>query len=170
MKKVWSNNKEIILTVYDDKVEEDWVTLRDRSRRLAQGVFLACSYDDRNGILEFPTFMDQLARVKDVDYHCLSIVILINKSDLEATSRQFTFEEVRQIADKYKINHVIEVSALTGQGIEEACEKLAGVVTDLFSKEPRFVRILEAGKELHTVSCWDPKYKFLDTKKRCSVA
>jgi translation elongation factor EF-4 len=170
MKKVWSKNKEIVLTVYDDTVEEDWVMLRDRSKRLAQGVFLVCSYDDRNGILEFPTFIDQLARVKDVDYHCLSIVILINKCDLEVTSKQFTIEEVRKIADSYKIKHVIEVSALTGQGTEEACVKLAGVVTDLFSKEPRFVGLLEAGKELHTISCWDPKYKSLDRKRRCIVA
>ena len=142
--------------------------MRDQYMRTAQGVLLVCSYTDKSSLDEVPFFLEQLMRTKDIDPKHLSVVIAINKADLPVEERCITYEQVCQVADLYSVAHVIETSAKTGQGVVDAYKKLAIVTTDLFGKEPSFIKQLEEGKELFAKSAY-PNYDEIHPSKGCCI-
>ncbi len=93
--------------------------------------------------------MEAYLRAKEEELGTCSVVISVNKSDLNWT--EISMAQVQQVANKYKIKHVIETSALNGANVNKVFETVANMALNVIS-DPILVDKLERGESILPVT------------------
>jgi GTPase Era involved in 16S rRNA processing len=99
---------------------------------------------------EMEKTMDAYLRAKEDEPGTFSVVISVNKSDVHST--EISMAQVREVANKYKIKHVIETSALNGINVNKVFETVATMALNVISADPCLVDKLERGESILPVT------------------
>ena len=113
------NNQEIKLKIWDTAGQERFRNITTQYYKGADGIVLVYDVTDEASYDKIRDWMEQILSNTQQDE--IGLVLLGNKCDMEP--RSVTEEMGKQMADELKISY-FETSALTGEGIKEAFEKL----------------------------------------------
>ena len=113
------NNQEVKLKIWDTAGQERFRNITTQYYKGADGIVLVYDVTDESSYDKIRDWMDQILSNTTQDE--IGLVLLGNKCDVEP--RTVTEEMGKQMAEELKISY-FETSALTGQGIREAFEKL----------------------------------------------
>ena len=113
------NNQEIKLKIWDTAGQERFRNITTQYYKGADGIVLVYDVTDEASYDKIKDWMEQITSNTHQDE--IGLVLLGNKCDMEP--RNVTEEMGNKMAEELKINY-FETSALTGQGIKEAFEKL----------------------------------------------
>jgi len=113
------NNQEIKLKIWDTAGQERFRNITTQYYKGADGIVLVYDVTDEASYDKIRDWMEQILSNTQQDE--IGLVLLGNKCDMEP--RSVTEEMGNKMAEELKISY-FETSALTGQGIKEAFEKL----------------------------------------------
>ena len=113
------NNQEIKLKIWDTAGEERFRNITTQYYKGADGIVLVYDVTDEASYEKIRDWMDQI--LSNIQQDEIGIVLMGNKCDME--ERNVSEEMGIKLAEELKISY-FETSALTGQGIKEAFEKL----------------------------------------------
>ena len=113
------NNQEIKLKIWDTAGQERFRNITTQYYKGADGIVLVYDVTDEASYEKIRDWMDQILSNTQQDE--IGLVLLGNKCDMDP--RNVTEEMGNKMAEDLKISY-FETSALTGQGIKEAFEKL----------------------------------------------
>jgi GTPase SAR1 family protein len=134
--------------------------MQDQYFRVTHAALFCCDLAFENSLDEMRYKIEQLARAKDEDPANIPIVISVNKCDKGLTGHALTMEQVRQIAAEYRINKIMETSALDGTNVKEVFRELVLLTTDPFRRHPEWIEKIENGEPITTITA---------RKKKCNV-
>ena len=117
------NNQEIKLKIWDTAGQERFRNITTQYYKGADGIVLVYDVTDEASYEKIRDWMDQI--LSNTQQEDIGLVLLGNKCDMEP--RNVTEEMGKKMAEELKVNY-FETSALTGQGIKEAFEKLTRVI------------------------------------------
>ena len=126
----------VLIDVLDTAGPEEYSAMRDQYLRTGQVFLVAYSITSRSSFEECITFIEQIRRVKDMDY--VPMILVATKQDLEV-ERQVTHSEGTEFALRNG-TYFVETSARTGYGVQLAfqtciCATLEGQFTPTPSKD-----------------------------------
>ena len=136
-----------LLEVLDVAGEEEYSAIKDQNARTAQGFLVIYSITDANSFDVMMVNIEQILRVKDLDY--VPMVIMGNKCDLES-GRQVETQAGEKGAAMYNVPF-FETSAKFAINVEEAFMTLANEVTRFKTTENN--RRNKRGKKKQCVVC-----------------
>ena len=113
------NNQEIKLKIWDTAGQERFRNITTQYYKGADGIVLVYDVTDEASFEKIRDWMDQISSNTQRDE--IGLVLLGNKCDMDP--RVVTEDMGNKMAEDLKISY-FETSALTGQGIKEAFEKL----------------------------------------------
>lgn len=106
-------NQKINLNIWDTEGEEDIYQILDkRFYRESNAFIIICSYDDKSSILSINKWYDYIK----IQYQCLEllenipIIVVVNKSEIECSSREFQLEDVKNVCRKLELPFIYETS------------------------------------------------------------
>jgi len=118
-KQVEIDNEPVVLLIYDTAGQEDLRAIHDTYYRRGQGFILVYSVIDRDSFNSIDSFLDNIARAKDVnDTNDIPVVVVGNKCDLELV-RAVSADEAQERSEKRWKHPTMEVSALKNINIME---------------------------------------------------
>ena len=113
------NNQEIKLKIWDTAGQERFRNITTQYYKGADGIVLVYDVTDEASFEKIRDWMDQIS--SNTQHDEIGLVLLGNKCDMDP--RVVTEDMGNKMAEDLKISY-FETSALTGQGIKEAFEKL----------------------------------------------
>jgi small GTP-binding protein len=134
--------------------------MQDQYFRVTHAVLFCCDLALEYSLDEMRDKIDQLAHAKDEDPENLPIIISVNKCDKGLTGHALSMEQVRQFAAEYKINTIMETSALDGTNVKEVFRELVLLTVDSFRRHPEWIEKIENGEPITTITA---------RKKKCNV-
>ena|SRR3990167_2914667 len=118
-----------VVDILDTAGEEEYSAMRDQYMRSGEGFIVVYSITDKSSNEELVTYIEQILRVKDVDY--IPMVIIGNKCDLES-DRQVETQAGEIVAEIHKAAF-FETSAKFGINIDEAIVALSKKIVQIRS-------------------------------------
>ena len=113
------NNQEIKLKIWDTAGQERFRNITTQYYKGADGIVLVYDVTDESSYEKIRDWMDPI--LSNTQQEEIGLVLLGNKCDMDP--RTVTEDMGNKLAEELKISY-FETSALTGQGIKEAFEKL----------------------------------------------
>ncbi|CCG82791.1 Protein ras-2 [Taphrina deformans PYCC 5710] len=117
-KQLQVNGVQSLLEVLDTAGQEEYTALRDQWIRDGDGFVLVYSIASRSTFDRIRKFVEQISRVKDMDFARIPVVIVGNKAD-KTLEREVSATEGRQLAQVLQCGFM-EASAKTGTNVEES--------------------------------------------------
>ncbi len=113
-----------ILDILDTAGQEEYSTMREQYMKTGEGFVLVYSINSRSSFEEISSYLQQILRVKDVDY--VPCIVIGNKSDLE-TERQVSIDEGQKLANQFHAPF-LETSAKRKINVEESFHNLIRLI------------------------------------------
>ena len=161
------NNQEIKLKIWDTVGQERFNNIATQYYKGTDGIVLVYDVTNKISYEKIRDWADQI--LSNTQQEEISLVLLGNKCDMEP--RTVTEDMGNELAQELKISY-FETSALTGQGIKEAFEKLT---KDIMKKRREMEKIFKKYfkgdvsyhkyKSLLFQNLKDKKFPFNDTEK-----
>ena len=158
-KTITADHRSISLDVLDTAGEEEYSALRDQYMRSGDVFLIVYDVTRRNTFGDIGWFIEQIARVRDLDDTQSVIMVLCgNKIDL-SSERQVSKEECMSAAEDC-FSPFIETSAKTGENVEEAFRLAA---CRYFSSSSHNENDNTDGSERKTkcIICWAPQLNII---------
>lgn len=129
-KTITINGEEIRLKLWDTQYNESYFKLNKQIYERADCIIYACSLNNKDSFVNIDSWYQILSDNIDLSYK--QMMILVNKCDLEE-ERAVSKEEMKQKADSLDMTYY-EVSALNGNGLEDAFKAILTKVVSTYSK------------------------------------
>ena len=129
-KTITINGEEIRLKLWDTQYNESYFKLNKQIYERADCIIYACSLNNKDSFINIDSWYQILT--DNIDLSNKQMMILVNKSDLEE-ERAVSKEEIKQKADSFDMSYY-EVSALNGNGLEDAFKAILTKVVSTYSK------------------------------------
>src|SRR3990167_2848422 len=142
-KQIMIGEQPVVVDILDTTGEDKYVPLRDRYMSTSEGFIIVYSITNKCSYEEVGLYVEQIARVKDVDHS--PTVIVGNKCDLE-TERQVQTHEGEMLAEKFNAAF-FETSAMFGINVYQAVHVLATEVYQSRGKNENTSRKKMANKK-----------------------
>ena len=129
-KTITINGEEIRLKLWDTQYNESYFKLNKQIYERADCIIYACSLNNKDSFVNIDSWYQILS--DNIDLSNKQMMILVNKCDLEE-ERAVSKEEMKQKADSLDMTYY-EVSALNGNGLEDAFKAILTKVVSTYSK------------------------------------
>lgn len=129
-KTITINGEEIRLKLWDTQYNESYFKLNKQIYERADCIIYACSLNNKDSFVNIDSWYQILS--DNIDLSNKQMMILVNKCDLEE-ERAVSKEEMKQKADSLDMTYY-EVSALNGNGLENAFKSILTKVVSTYSK------------------------------------
>lgn len=129
-KTITINGEEIRLKLWDTQYNESYFKLNKQIYERADCIIYACSLNNKDSFVNIDSWYQILS--DNIDISNKQMMILVNKCDLEE-ERAVSKEEMKQKADSLDMTYY-EVSALNGNGLEDAFKAILTKVVSTYSK------------------------------------
>lgn len=129
-KTITINGEEIRLKLWDTQYNESYFKLNKQIYERADCIIYACSLNNKDSFANIDSWYQILS--DNIDLSNKQMMILVNKCDLEE-ERAVSKEEMKQKADSLDMTYY-EVSALNGNGLEDAFKAILTKVVSTYSK------------------------------------
>ena len=123
IKNIKIDDKNIKLKILDTAGQERYRNITSQTYKNKDGIALIFDISDE---YSFNIIIDWIEQIRDINEDEISLVLIGNKRSLE-NERVIEKEKGEEMAEKYGTKY-FEVSALTGEGINEAFEYLAKLI------------------------------------------
>ena len=123
IKNIKIDDKKIKLKILDTAGQERYRNITSQTYKNKDGIALIFDISDE---YSFKLIIDWIEQIRDINEDEISLVLIGNKRSLE-NERVIEKEKGEEMAEKYGTKY-FEVSALTGEGINEAFEYLAKLI------------------------------------------
>ena len=110
-------DKEVNLTIWDTAGQERFQTITSVYFNRAQGIIMIFDCTDMQSFLNIKNWTEQISN--HVDPEQVVIVLLGNKIDLAESDREVSHEEAKTLEKNHEHIKYFEVSAKTGENVEE---------------------------------------------------
>lgn len=129
-KTITINGEEIRLKLWDTQYNESYFKLNKQIYERADCIIYACSLNNKDSFVNIDSWYQILS--DNIELSNKQMMILVNKCDLEE-ERAVSKEEMKQKADSLDMTYY-EVSALNGNGLEDAFKAILTKVVSTYSK------------------------------------
>lgn len=129
-KTITINGEEIRLKLWDTQYNESYFKLNKQIYERADCIIYACSLNNKDSFANIDSWYQILS--DNIELSNKQMMILVNKCDLEE-ERAVSKEEMKQKADSLDMTYY-EVSALNGNGLEDAFKAILTKVVSTYSK------------------------------------
>ena len=129
-KTITINGEEIRLKLWDTQYNESYFKLNKQIYERADCIIYACSLNNKDSFVNIDSWYQILS--DNIELSNKQMMILVNKCDLEE-ERAVSKEEMEQKADSLDMTYY-EVSALNGNGLEDAFKAILTKVVSTYSK------------------------------------
>lgn len=129
-KTITINGEEIRLKLWDTQYNESYFKLNKQIYERADCIIYACSLNNKDSFANIDSWYQILS--DNIELSNKQMMILVNKCDLEE-ERAVSKEEMKQKADSLDMTYY-EVSALNGNGLENAFKAILTKVVSTYSK------------------------------------
>ena len=162
------NKKKIKLQLWDATGNPRFIHIIDSYYKEVRAAFIVYDISNKETFNNLDRWINEFKNLNNN-----AIIILIgNKSDLQ-NQREVTYDEGEQKARKYNIKF-FEISALSGEGIDQAFDYLINVLTENYSneneeeeeEEDEEVNIYNSGENIK-IKCSLKKHKEIDAQSFC---
>jgi small GTP-binding protein len=140
------DDKKVKLQIWDTAGQERYRTITETYYKGASAILLAYAVDDRGS---FDNLNKWMMQINEKAPPGVPKIILANKKDLE-TDRVVSKEEGRQLAEHYSTENCTilfaEVSAKTGEGVNESINAISKRVKEDFERENTIKPIIKIAK------------------------
>ena len=129
------NNKVIHVKIWDTAGEERYRSLTQSFLKNGEGILIVFALNNKTSFDSLKFWMDSIQNILDSQEREIPAIILGNKLDLE-NGREVDKEEAKEFA-KNKNCQYFEVSAKTGEGIDESIKYLIQRVVEVIDKNKK---------------------------------
>jgi GTPase SAR1 family protein len=128
----------------DCTTNDEYSALVDEWIRRSDVFLLTCSLTKRKSLEEVEDLVHRIEKIRDVPSQFANMVLVATQCD-DVEHREITKQELKNISSKYGISQCFEVSAKTGENVQELFTCAAERGTDILSGHDKLIQKLENG-------------------------